>query len=89
MSDATVDRVGVRELRDGLSRYLGAVKAGDEIVVTEHGRPIARITPVDTSVYRRLVAEGRVLLPEQANESEPLRPRVQARHGSVSDLIER
>ena len=40
-----MDVVGIRELRDGLSRYLAEVRAGR--TVTDHGRPIARIVPVD------------------------------------------
>jgi antitoxin (DNA-binding transcriptional repressor) of toxin-antitoxin stability system len=35
-----VDSVGIRELRDGLSRYLAQVRAGR--TVTDHGRPVAR-----------------------------------------------
>lgn len=35
--------VGVRELRDHLSAWLERVKAGEEIVITERGRPVARI----------------------------------------------
>ena len=37
-------RVGVRELRDGLSRYLARAEAGEEILVTDRGRPVARLT---------------------------------------------
>ncbi len=39
-------KVGVRELRNNLSRYLGLVHAGDEVVVTDHGREIARVVPI-------------------------------------------
>jgi prevent-host-death family protein len=39
-------RVGVRQLRNRLSEQLRAVKAGEEILVTEHGEDIARLTPV-------------------------------------------
>jgi prevent-host-death family protein len=35
--------VGVRELRDGLSRHLAAVREGAEVTVTDHGRPVARL----------------------------------------------
>jgi prevent-host-death family protein len=35
--------VGIRELRDHLSRYLERVKAGETLTITEHGMPIARI----------------------------------------------
>ncbi len=40
-------RVGVAELKDQLSRHLRAVEAGEELIVTDHDRPIARIIPVD------------------------------------------
>lgn len=52
--------VGVREFRDGLSKYLSQVKEGESLTVTEHGRPIARITPTGDSVVDRLIAEGRI-----------------------------
>ena len=45
--------VGVRELKNQLSGYLDRVKAGEEITVTEHGRPIARLTAVAPEVDRR------------------------------------
>lgn len=36
----------VAELKTQLSRYLSRVKAGQEILVTERGIPIARLVPV-------------------------------------------
>jgi prevent-host-death family protein len=51
--------VGVRELRDHLSRYLERVKAGEELTVTEHGRPIARLVgPRPLDRLDELVARG-------------------------------
>jgi prevent-host-death family protein len=53
--------VGVRELRDHLSRYLEQVKAGGELTVTEHGRPIARlVAPRQPDRWDELVARGLV-----------------------------
>jgi len=40
-----MERVGVRELRQSLSRYLAEVKEGKSFVVTERGREVARLTP--------------------------------------------
>jgi len=37
--------VGVRELRQNLSRYLDRVKAGEGFIVTERGEEVARLTP--------------------------------------------
>jgi antitoxin (DNA-binding transcriptional repressor) of toxin-antitoxin stability system len=36
--------VGIREIKNRLSEYLRKAKAGERVVVTEHGRPIAVIT---------------------------------------------
>ena len=37
--------VGIRELKNNLSRYLGRVKTGQRLLVTERGRTIAVISP--------------------------------------------
>ena len=36
----------VSQLKTSLSAYLRRVKAGEEIVITEHGRPVARLLPL-------------------------------------------
>jgi prevent-host-death family protein len=40
-----MDRAGIRELRQHLSRYVERVKAGASIEVTERGRAVARLVP--------------------------------------------
>jgi prevent-host-death family protein len=40
-------RVGIAELKDGLSQYVRAVEAGDTIEVTDRNRVIARIVPAE------------------------------------------
>lgn len=78
--------VGVRELRDGLSRHLAAVRSGHTITVTDHGRPVARIIPVGLpTTLERLVAEGKVTPARQ--REQPLPPAI-ATAGAVSDLID-
>jgi prevent-host-death family protein len=77
--------VGVRELRDGLSRYLAAVRAGGTVTVTDHGRTIARIVPVDAPTkLEQLVSEGRV---QRARRRKAPAPEPVTTDGSVSDLI--
>lgn len=44
-----ISTAGVSQLKAGLSEYLARVKAGEEVVVTERGRPIARIVPVEAA----------------------------------------
>jgi prevent-host-death family protein len=38
--------IGVRELRTALSGHLRRVKAGAHLIITEHGRPIASLSPI-------------------------------------------
>ena len=40
-------QVGIAELKARLSEYLARVQDGEEIVVTDHGRPVARLVPLD------------------------------------------
>ena len=67
------DRVGVRELRQNLSVYLRRVQRGESLVVTEHGRPVARLGPLPASddVLERLVAEGRAVPPAGSIDDLP------------------
>ena len=39
----------VSKLKASLSEYLRQVKAGEEVLVTERGRPIAKLSPAITS----------------------------------------
>ena len=52
--------VGVRELRENLASWLDRAAAGEEIVITERGRPKARLSPAE-SVLGRLAREGKVI----------------------------
>lgn len=45
---------GIRELKTHLSAYLREVKAGGTIVITERGRPIGRIVPIDQSRAKKM-----------------------------------
>lgn len=56
-----MDRVGVRELRQNLSRYLAEVKEGESFLVTERGREVAKLLPsgpVDSPLARLAVERG-------------------------------
>lgn len=46
--------VGVRALRLELSRHLAEVQRGTELVITDRGRPIARLIPARGSSAERL-----------------------------------
>ena len=55
------DQVGVRELHDRLSEYLDRVQRGSDVVVTRRGRPIARLSAVESDdALEELVRRGLV-----------------------------
>jgi prevent-host-death family protein len=60
-----MNHVGVRELRQNLSRYLLQVKSGESFIVTERGREVARLMPSGPadSPIGRLVAERGATMP--------------------------
>jgi prevent-host-death family protein len=57
-----MESVGIRELKTHLSRHLKRVRAGVRLLVTERGRSIATIAPMempaDVEWAHQLVAEG-------------------------------
>lgn len=55
------EQVGVRELRQNLSKYLRRVEEGETLEVTERGTPVAILAPLpkQMSTIDRLIAEGR------------------------------
>jgi prevent-host-death family protein len=66
-----VDTVGVRELRQNLSRYLDRVKAGENLTVTERGRVIARLVPAGDAAdaYASLAADFGATVPVERLEA--------------------
>jgi prevent-host-death family protein len=69
-------RVGVAALKANLSEHLARVKAGEEVLITERGRPIARIVPLAETALdahvAELVRQGRVRPPRRPINKERL-----------------
>jgi prevent-host-death family protein len=79
--------VGIRELRADLSRWLRRVQAGEDILVTDRGRPVARITAANgRSKLEELIAAG-VVTPAKRRPSARTRPKPISGAGPVSDLL--
>jgi prevent-host-death family protein len=60
-----MEKVGVRELRQNLSRHLTRVKAGTSLVVTERGREVALLVPSgeNAGTHARLAAQFGATVP--------------------------
>ena len=85
-----MNTVGVRELKAHLSRHLKRVRSGTRLVVTERGRAIASIQPVETpndlDWAHALVASGRAQW--GGGKPEGAKPPVRIKRGtSVADAV--
>jgi prevent-host-death family protein len=64
-------QAGIKELKNNLSRFLAQVKAGEEIVITERGKPVARVIKEKSNqLYIRAalaqsIERGLVLMPNR------------------------
>jgi antitoxin (DNA-binding transcriptional repressor) of toxin-antitoxin stability system len=62
---------GIKHVKDNLSRLLAQVKAGEEVLITERGRPVARIVKEGQgdksirAVLGPLVQKGLIVLPSR------------------------
>ena len=85
-SSRCASTVGVRELRQNLSKYLTRVKKGETLAVTERGREVARLIPSGTGVdpyYLKLAEKYGATIPEGDDLVETIdRLQVEGRLGS-------
>jgi prevent-host-death family protein len=78
--------VGVRDLKNNLSRYLDRVQQGEEVIVTDRGRPVALLSALEsTDRLAELIAAGVVRPAKRRTRARPAR-RITSK-GSVSDLV--
>lgn len=86
----TMKVVGVAELKAKLSEYLAMVKGGEEILITERGKPIAKMVkaePMDDEL-ERLVQKGIVRPPIKPLPDDFFdRPRPKAKGEPISQTV--
>ena len=51
--EGAMSAVGVKELKNRLTHYLRRTKAGEEVIVTERGKPIALLQPIQSATNVR------------------------------------
>lgn len=83
-----MNAVGVRDLRQNLSRYLARVRRGERLLVTERNVPVAELIPVSNADSRvdRLLAAGKLVPPVRPEplDLKPVSLRGRARLGTES-----
>ncbi len=85
--------VAVRELKDHLSEYLKRAKNGEELVVTSHGKPVARLAPLapqdnEEAVLERLRAQSWIR-PGRGGKLRPITNPIPWKQGEkmLSDIV--
>lgn len=77
--------VGIRDMKNHLSHYLARVREGESVTITDHGRPVARLAPLEgASVVEKLIAEGLATAPANAKRAAGTPVDIGA---TVSDLV--
>ena len=90
MDTSAISRtIGVRALKAHLSAQLKRVQAGARLTVTDRGRAIATLAPVDTPKrldwVHAMVAEGRASL--GGGKPKGLTPRIRSRGKRASQMV--
>lgn len=82
-------RIGIRELKTTLSECVREVKSGRTIVVTEHGRPVARLVPEAVSLPERIAALKRAgAIAWSGRRLRPAKPVGKVRgNKTIADLV--
>ena len=66
-------QVNTHEAKSQLSKLLARVQAGEEIVIANAGRPVARLVPIERAVEQRSPgsAQGKVRIRQEFDEPLP------------------
>ena len=83
---------GIKEVKNNLSRLLSKVKAGEEILITDRGKPVARIVQEKygnksiRDALAPLVQRGLIVLPSQSTSKKHIMPiKTMGRH--ISEMV--
>lgn len=84
--------VGAKDLKNHLGQYLLSVRNGEEVLVTQRGKAVARLIPAcSENQYEKdlasLAAEGLVELPNRTGPRRNLKPPIKAKGKPLSEII--
>jgi len=83
--------VGIRELKNSLSRHVRRAAKGERIAVTQHGRVVAVLAPPmsaqEPSRLDELVQAGVIRPPVETGDPTAAFPRERLLKGSASELL--
>ena len=84
-----METIGIRELKDNLSRYMKRVKSGEKIIVTDRKKEIAIILPLEKKSKEEKIYQliQRGVASWSGSKPEGMPGRIISRCKSVSDAV--
>ena len=81
--------IGIRDLKAQLSSYVQEAKAGNIVIITERGQPVAKLTPIRPTIEQQLDELVEVGLLEWSGQRlSPFTPEIATRGDkTVADLL--
>lgn len=83
------ESVGIRALQQHASQVVARAAAGEEIQITDRGRPVARIVPILPTRAAELIESGRVRPPRRTFTDLPKPIRVPKGQPTASEVLAR
>src|SRR5690606_26775304 len=81
--------VTLTEFKASLAKHLDSVKGGEDVIITNKGVPVARLTSVESSdLLTSLVKDGLVTVPAE-DRAVPRLPQAEAAKDALSSLLGR
>jgi prevent-host-death family protein len=88
-----VQRIGIRELRNQISRAVRRAAAGERLIITVDGKPAAQLGPLNdgsgTPTLEDLIAAGLVVAPRTTSRPPAPNPRPAPPGPSTTEIIRR
>lgn len=75
-----MDSIGAYEAKTHLPRLLDRVAQGDSMIITRHGKPVARLVPVSSDRERAREAAARIVERRRHLDLAPLAELMAATH---------
>ena len=81
-------RVGIRALKQNASAVVAEAAAGDIVVITDRGRPVAMLVPYQKNRFQALIDAGRVTPPKRSIKDLPPPPRRKLGQRPLTEVLE-
>lgn len=80
-----MSEVGVRELRNNTASLIERVRGGEAVIITVHGRPVARLEPVRSTRPASITRAELVTLLDRSSADPGMRDDLAALSGDTTD----